>query len=156
MGHIFRITGALLATLALSISQAGRQEMHRNSTAEHQLVSMEHELAEAANRRDLATLERLTADDFAGFDPSGQELNKAQVLARFTSPDYEVESLRHEDIRARVFGDCAVATARTVVKGRYLGKDVGGQFRYLRVWIWRQGRWQAVAAQSTTIPQPRP
>lgn len=78
MGHIFRITGALLATLALGISQAGRQEMDRNSKAEHQLVRMEHELAEAANRRDITTLERLTADDFVGFDPSGQELNKAK------------------------------------------------------------------------------
>ncbi len=156
MGRIFVIVGAVLAVWSLGISQAGRQMTDQKSNAEQELTAMEHELAEAAIHGDIVKLERYTADDFLGFDPSGQELNKAQVLARFKSPDYELESLRHEDVRVRVFGDCAVATARTVVKGRYQGKEAGGQFRYLRVWIRRQGRWQAVAAQSTTIPQPSP
>ncbi len=94
------------------------------------------------------------AADFIGFNPLGEELNKVQVLARVTSPDFELESLRHEDVRVRVFGEAAVATGLTVVKGRYKGQDAGGRFRYLRVWIRREGRWQAVAGQSTPVPQP--
>jgi len=85
-------------------------------------------------------------------NPLGEELTKAEVLARLRSPDYELESLQHQNIRARVFGECAVVLARTVVKGRYRGEEAGGEFPYLRVWLRREGRWQAVAAQSTSLP----
>lgn len=156
MNRISLVVVAVLATLAIAMAQARGQNMDRNSKVEQQLIRMERELAEAATRGDVAMLERFTADDFIGIDHYGRELTKARILARFRSPDYEVESLRHEGIRVRVFGDCAVATARTVVKGRYKGQDVGGEFPYMRVWIRRQGRWQAVAAQSASIPQPQP
>ncbi len=67
--------------------------------------------------------------------------------------NYEIESLVNNEIEVRVFGDVAVATARGTAKGRYKGQDASGQFRYLRAWVKRAGRWQAVAAQSTMIPQ---
>jgi ketosteroid isomerase-like protein len=73
-----------------------------------------------------------------------------------TAQEFELDSIRHEDIRVRVFGDCAVVHAITVVKGRFRGADAGGRYRYIRVWARRAGKWQAVAGQSTTIvPLPR-
>jgi hypothetical protein len=49
----------------------------------------------------------------------------------------------NEDIRVRVFGDVAVATACGMAKGRYKGQDPSGQFRYTRIWVKRNGQWQA-------------
>lgn len=82
-----------------------------------------------------------------------QVLTKNEDLAALTSPEYDLESLVNDEIQVRVFGDVALATARGTAKGRYQGQDASGQFRYLRVWIKRRGRWQAVAAQSTNIPK---
>lgn len=127
--------------------------MNRDTHAEQELIHMEREFGEALTRGDKATLDRLMAEDFLAINPVGRELTKAQVLFEITSPDYEIESLRNEDIRVRVFGDAAVATALGTVKGRYKGQDASGQFRYTRVWVKRQGRWQAVAAQSTLLPK---
>ena len=128
--------------------------MNPNSQAEQELTRMEREFGEAMTRRDTATLDRLMADDFAAINPLGRELTKAQVVAQITSPDYDLDSIRNEDIRVRVFGDAAVATARAVAKGRYKGQDASGQVRYMRVWIRRQGRWQAVAAHAAPIAPP--
>ena len=50
-----------------------------------------------------------------------------------------------------MFGDCAVVLAVTVVEGEHEGETVKGEFPYLRVWIWREGRWLAVATQSAGV-----
>jgi ketosteroid isomerase-like protein len=80
-------------------------------------------------------------------------MTKAQILERNAVADYELEFLRHENIRVRVYGDCAVALARTVLKGRSKGQEFGGEYPYLRVWVKRNDRWQAVATQSTSVPR---
>jgi ketosteroid isomerase-like protein len=147
------LTEVFLALLALASCQPRRPEMKEEPNVEQQLIRIEGEFAEAARRHNAGALEQFIAEDFIGVDVNGQHLNKAEVLARVAAPEFEVTSLRHEDIRVRVFGDCAVATARTVVAGRYKGQDTGGEFPYMRVWVKRQGRWLAVATQSSAIPK---
>ncbi len=119
------------------------------SKDEQELVQLEHAFAQAAFCSDVGMMDRYTADDFTGIDSSGKEVTKAQILARFRTPRGEIESLRHDDIKVRVFGDSAVATARTVVKGKVNGQEFAGEYPYMRVWIKRNGRWLAVAAMST-------
>jgi ketosteroid isomerase-like protein len=128
--------------------------MNASSMVEEELTRMEQEVGEAITRRDVAALDRLIADDFVSTNPLGQMTTKKDVIAMLSSPDYELESLNNDEITVRVFGEAAVATAVVTVKGRYRGQDASGQFRYLRVWVKRQGRWQAVAAQVTSLPKP--
>jgi len=118
------------------------------SKDEQELVRLEHGFAEAALHSDVAMLDRYTADDFVGLDSNGKEITKAQILARFRTPQGQIESLRHDDIKVRVFGDSAVATARTVVKGKANEQAFAGEYPYMRVWIKRDGRWLAIAAMS--------
>jgi ketosteroid isomerase-like protein len=153
MKSVVVILVAAVAGLAVAMAQISNQKTDQGSQAEQELVKIERKIAELFMRRDATALEPLIADDFLSFNPVGTEITKAQVMAQLTSPDYEVESLQHEDNRVRVFGDAAVVTAITVVKGQYKGEDASGRFRYMRVWIKRQGRWQAVAAQSSILPE---
>lgn len=121
------------------------------SKEEQELVQLERDFAQAALHSDVAMMDRYTADDFVGIDSNGREITKAQILARFRTPGATgVESLRHDDIKVRVFGDSAVATARTVLKGKAAGQAFAGEYPYMRVWIKREGRWQAVAAMSSS------
>jgi len=136
--------------VALVGAQERRDVPGRNEAAE-EVARMERQVGEAIARRDLVFLEPLFADDFEATISNGQVLTKAQTLAQVTSPDIEVESLVNDAIRVRVFGDVAVVSARGVVRGRYRGRDASSTFRYLRIWVRRSGRWQAVAAQSTLV-----
>lgn len=140
----------ILSLVAFSLKSASEG---KQKTMEDEIVRMERELAAATERRDATVFERLMAEDFIGVDHLGREVTRAEILARLNVTGYELESLKHENIRVRLFGDCAIATARTVLRGRYQGQDVSGEFPYLRVWLRRAGRWQAVATQSTMIPR---
>ena len=121
----------------------------QNERETAEVTRLEREVGEAITRRDGARLRELVADDFVAVNPLGRRLTREEAIAESTSPAYEMESLSNEDIRVRVFGDIALATARGTAKGRYQGKDASAQFTYLRVWARRAGRWQAVAAQAT-------
>jgi ketosteroid isomerase-like protein len=114
-----------------------------------QLTQMEHRFAEAALKGDISSVEKMLAPEFVGVDPSGKELSRADVLANMRNPEWTIESLRHENVRVRLFGDCAVVLAITVVKGKRNGEVVAGTFPYMRVWVRREGRWLAVATQAT-------
>ena len=148
------IAGVILMIGLMTVVPTAQQRADANHEAEQELVRVENELPGMILRGDVAGVERLMADDFIGYDPNGRELTKADVIAQMESTDVKTESLRHEQVRVRVFGDAAVATAVSVVKARYQGQEVGGRFRYMRFWIKRDGRWVSVAAQSTRALEP--
>ena len=140
--------GCLLLVAATAACGTNAPGPEGRLKTQEELKGLEREVAEAAARGDLAMMERVLADDFVGIEANGQQLTRAQVLDRFHLPDYEVQTLRHEDIRVHVFGDCAVATATTVLEARYKGQEIRGRFPYTRVWLKRAGKWQAVFTQS--------
>jgi ketosteroid isomerase-like protein len=142
-----------VSVAAIMISACGvimkPAQMSEEVASEDQITQLERQFAEAALRGDYAGIEGLLAPEFVGIDPSGRELSRAQVLAEQKSPERRIEVLRHDNIRVRMFGDCAVVFAVTVMKGTYQGNPFSGEFPYMRVWIKRQGRWLAVATQSS-------
>ena len=65
------------------------------------------------------------------------------------------EAFDVDDLAVRIYGETAVVTGRSTPKGRNAkGEPIRGQYRFLRVWVKRDGRWQAVAFQGTRIAEP--
>lgn len=143
---------AILAVQALLLGASAWPESAARESVEQRLTRWEEELPNMVLRHDTEAIRRLMADDFVGYDRAGRRLTQADVMAQTTSTQMEYDFLRHEDIQVRVFGKAAVATAITAVKGRYQGRETGGRFRFTHVWVERRGRWQIVAAQTTTLP----
>jgi hypothetical protein len=101
------------------------------------LTQMERDWARA---KDFKTLDRILADDWLSTDFQGKTTTKAQALAALkTNPAQQPMELG--EIKVRVFGTTAVVT----------GKDTTGRFAWMDVFVKRNGRWQAVASQSTKI-----
>jgi ketosteroid isomerase-like protein len=55
------------------------------------------------------------------------------------------------DLSVHVFGDAAVATMTAKLKGTFMGKPVPPSQRSTDFFVKRDGRWQAVSTQNTTI-----
>ncbi len=123
-----------------------------NAEDEALLRRIEAEIAESATRRETKILARYLTEDFVGVGARGELLTKSEILARFTAQGYDVDSIRHEDVRVQLHGDTAVVVARSVVQGRYQGKALHTEARYMRVWVKRSGEWRAISTQSTLIP----
>ena len=50
-----------------------------------------------------------------------------------------------------IYDNAAIVTGSTVVKGRFDGHEIGGEFRFTNVFIKRSGSWQCAAIQLTRV-----
>jgi hypothetical protein len=62
------------------------------------------------------------------------------------------DGVESSDTQTRVYGGTAVVSGETVMRGRRGGKAFREDTRFLRVYVSRDGRWQMVAGQDTSVP----
>jgi len=122
---------------------SGEQEIIR------QIVDMERQAKEASLRRDADFSLRTLTEDYVAITPLGQVTTKQETISARRSGQLRYESMNVTDMVVRLYGDTAVVTARADVKGHQLGEDFSGPYRYTRVWVRRNGRWQTVSYQAT-------
>jgi uncharacterized protein (TIGR02246 family) len=113
-----------------------------------EVEALERQLVEAIARKDLATYDRIVADDYVVVDASGKDITKAEVMASYRDGTRGYTGLEIFDVRTHVFGDTAVVSARTKGMRREEGRDVPNDNRYVRVYARRDGRWRAVTQMS--------
>jgi hypothetical protein len=81
---------------------------------------------------------------------TGYERNIADVAQR--EPRYEV--FRNHEQKVRLYGDAAVVTGITTVKG-VAGKDAfAADFQYTDTWVRREGRWKLAASHASRLQNP--
>ena len=115
---------------------------------------LERELVAAIAKGDLATYDRIVADDYVAFEASGKTTPKSEILASYRSGARRYTNLEIFDVEERVFGDTAVVSARTKGLRKEGDKDVPNRVRYIRVYAKRDGRWRAVAQMAAVMPGP--
>jgi ketosteroid isomerase-like protein len=120
---------------------------------EQELIKLENEWADALFKRDVASYDRILADDYTWTDFDGIVWTKAQDLETLKSGEVVNTSYVVDDWKVRVYGDAAVVTGRCTTKETYKGEDVSGQFQWTDTWVKRAGRWQCVASHTSRIAQ---
>jgi uncharacterized protein (TIGR02246 family) len=83
----------------------------------------------------------------------GEVMTRAQGLAAIKGGAFKLESAKLRDLNVHVFGDVAIATMTADVKGTFMGKAMPPLQRSTDFFVKRDGRWQAISTQNTTIKQ---
>jgi hypothetical protein len=103
------------------------------------------------------------ADDIVVTNTDGTTATKADDVAAVESGALTAEGWELADLKVKVLdGDAAVVTGRGIIKnGKYKGPDgrvqaLKPEYRFTDVFARRNGQWQAVASQATTITNPTP
>ena len=152
MKQILWATAFLCAVSLIVVGQTiERKESVASSAEEEAVRKVEDEFASAYGRNDADTLDRLWAPDYTFVNPGGQAMTKAKRLAMIRSGELKIESYTRDEENIRIYGNTAVVTYRSHVKAERNGQDIGSDRRVITVLVKRDGRWQAVAQQSTTI-----
>ena len=61
-----------------------------------------------------------------------------------------------EDFEVRHYGDVALLSGRTHMTGTYKGEPFRSHYRYIDIYVRRDGRWKIVSVQISRIPDPAP
>lgn len=149
-----------LAALALPIAPAFARPPAGERTAAA-LMSVEHQWLTALDRHDVPTLARILGREFIDSDFQGEAITRAQYLAYFERPVTRAapqvrQTFEDTKVRFVAGGDVAVVTGIVTTRPAVLSSaasssSVNGvrHSRFTDVFVWRDGRWQAVTGQET-------
>jgi uncharacterized protein (TIGR02246 family) len=119
---------------------------------EQQIRQLNDDWVKAMMRGDAATLDRIMADDFFFTYPLEGD-DKTQFISDVTAGDLKIEHLTREQIRVRIFGSTAVLTARDSATWIYREREISGQYKVIKVFAERDGRWQLCAIQACPMQE---
>src|SRR5713101_6982780 len=117
------------------------------------LLKLTDQITSAKSKKDVAQLERLLTDDFILTNPAGFVASRSEYLDGVKADTATYESVTNHDQVVNVYDNAAVVTGSTIVKGRYAGNEIGGEFRFTNVFIKGKIGWQCAATQLTRVIQ---
>ncbi len=141
----------LLAIAFGSIAVAQTKEKSSSDQARDVLLKLTDQITSAKSKKDVAQLERLLTDEFILTNPAGFVASRSEYLDGVKADTATYESVTNHDQVLSVYENAAVVTGSTIVKGRFDGHDIGGEFRFTNVFIRRKDSWQCAAMQLTRV-----
>jgi hypothetical protein len=148
---------SILSAIALCACATGSPLQAQNRTPEQDraaLLALENEWL--ANEHNASVLERVLASDFVHPFPTGDFVTKAQHIAFSSAHPPPADRKQHFDqMRVRVYGDVGIVNGVVVTtdeKGpSRTGDEEVDRTVFTDVFVWRDGRWQAVNAQENAV-----
>jgi hypothetical protein len=144
----------LILTLAFSLALSTIAIAKEKGTGadEATLKKIEQEILDGVLKSNTSALEKYLTSDYLGIGPDGVTQNKSEFLSDVKSGALKLESSTMSDMKVQVADpDMAVVVYRTNDKGTYKGKDITGEYRWLDVFVKRDGKWQVAIDQGTQI-----
>ena len=132
---------------------ASTAQNRRGWSDQQVLMQIERDWDAAFLRNDTAVVETFLADEFIATYDDGSRGDKARELKLVADFNQQVDSSKLDDFTVKVYGDTAVVWFTRYLVGPSKGRRLEVTFRYLDVFVWRAGRWQCVASQSTKIAE---
>lgn len=148
------VTRSIIGALALlpvgaATASAAALVCHSQRRTEAAVLATEDAWVAAIENRDVAALDCILDPSFADTSWRGELISRGQVLDRL--PGRPESRLTLSDVHAVLIGN--VAIVRGVNSQSDRGRAIGS-VRFVDVFAYRSGRWQAVSAQESLI-QPR-
>jgi ketosteroid isomerase-like protein len=151
--HLFAAC-LILFLAALAIACAPRATAADPAADRAALIRLSDHWDQAIVRKDAAAISANMAEDFRQIRSNGDLVDKAVFLRDITSSDLTIDPYQVEELEVRLLGDTALLTGHTHMKGSYGGAAFATHYRYIDVYARRDGKWQVVSVQITTIPAP--
>lgn len=126
---------------------------------EAELIKLDRQWVEAVKNGDADTVRSVLADDIVITNADGSTSSKADEVQTIQSGALTLEAYEILDPKVTVLdANNAFVTGRGIIKNGRLKLpnttrpiDISGEYRFLNFYAKRDGRWQAVASQTTPI-----
>ncbi|MGZ4965564.1 MAG: nuclear transport factor 2 family protein [Chthoniobacterales bacterium] len=156
MKHPRLLTIIAIALPVIAFAQT-KDATKPDAESEKAVIKVEQDMSAALTKPDAAVAESMLADSFFATNPDGTTETKAQFVADMKSGDLKLVSNNLKDMKVQIAtADMAVVTYGSNDKGSYKGKDISGEYRWIDVLMKRDGKWQFVVSQGTTVEKAKP
>lgn len=118
---------------------------------EAELLRTEAAVCHAFEVGDASYLRGALDPRFTLVDSRGVVTDLAQNLAEVEKREPRYEIFRNHDQRVRMYGDSAIVTGITTVKGTADGDAFAADFRFTDTWLYRDRRWILAASHASRL-----
>jgi ketosteroid isomerase-like protein len=139
----------VLAIVAVAASAASAQR--RVKSDQDTLIELEQLWDAAFHGHDQKFIDTLLAEEFVATYGDGSRGDRAKELTLALEDRQQVDSSKLDEFIVKVFGNTAVVWFTQHLVGPVKGKPVAVDYRYMDVWVNRDGKWKCVASQSTRV-----
>jgi ketosteroid isomerase-like protein len=140
------LVASLSLLAALTVGCAAKAPAPDPAADRAQLVRQADAWDQAIVRKDVAAISANMSEDFRQVRSNGD-------VADIVSPDLTIEPYTVDDLDVRLYGDVALLSGHTRMKGSYQGSPFATHYRYIDVYVRLEGSWQVASVQITTIPE---
>lgn len=115
------------------------------------IETLEEKLRHAMLTSDVSVLDELIADDLVFTMHTGLVVNKQYDLDAHRSGLFRFTQVNISDRQIHQYGDCVVVTLKAELAGTLNGQAFSETYRFTRVWLQRQNRWQIAAGHVSQV-----
>jgi ketosteroid isomerase-like protein len=144
----YRRAACVLAIIAMAASAASAQRVKSDQDT---LIDLEQRWDEAFHNHDQKFIDTLLAEEFVVTYGDGSRGDRAKELSLALDDRQQVDSSQLDEFIIKVFGNTAVVLFTQHLVGPVKGKPVAIDYRYMDVWVNRDGKWKCVTSQSTRV-----
>jgi ketosteroid isomerase-like protein len=120
------------------------------------LMQLERQWDQAFRTNDVEFVSSILADDFIATYDSGTRADKKKELEAVRNFNQQIDASSLDEFTIRIYGDTAVVWFTLHHIGPMQGRQVQLTYRYMDVWVYRDGKWLCVGSQSTSLTKPPP
>jgi ketosteroid isomerase-like protein len=150
--RIARLAALAAVASALALGAHPSLVASQGSSVADTLRALETARGQALMKGDTAAIARMTANEFVEIARTGQLRTKADNLREVGSGGLKLTSVKFDSTSVQVYGDVAILRSIADNTGTFRGFPFAGRVWITRIFVKRDGRWQAVAMQHTPIP----
>ena len=144
------LLAAAVMLCVLASNPAMPAESRQRDVAE--LTRLSDAWDKAIVRKDEKAIADNMAEDFRQIDPNANLETKQSFVAGIVDPKLTIDPYTVEEFEVRLYGDTALLSGRTHMTGKYDGQAFESNYRYIDIYVRRNGAWKIVSVQVTRIP----
>jgi len=132
-------------------SAAPKAAAATGSSAADELRQIEADWTAAVKAKDADKVGEILADTWTGINYDGTIDTKAKALADLKAPGSSLDTFEMGPLKVQFFGSTAIVTGSDTEKSMEKGKDTSGKYVWMDVFVKQNGKWKAVASESTKV-----
>lgn len=144
------------AILILVAGSASGQSVKQSEALEQEIKRLDLAVADAIQRKDVAALNKLLADDFTVNNPRNEVIKgREEVYALMRNGTINYSSFVREPEALLFYLNTVVVMGREVITsaGNASGTEQTVRRRYTNIWIKKKGKWLLTARHASVICQ---
>lgn len=147
-----------LLALPLAIPADGARADDKKATKDEgkaeDVKKADRMLTQAILKADTDTFDALTSDEYFLTTSNGKVLEKRKNVAALKEGTLSFTSIDDSDVKATLYGNTAVVTGLSAMKGKWKQKEFDDEYRWTRVYVRRQNKWLCVTEHISHVWKP--